>query len=110
MKGIYIAGPMSGIPENNFPAFYAAEKYLRSAGFDLIGNPAEWEKDKKNEFVPAGIDSPLLRDLLGADLRWICENAGAVFMLNGWENSKGARAEHALAVALGIDIFYQKAL
>lgn len=110
MKGIYIAGPMSGIPDNNFPSFNAAEKYLDSMGYNLIGNPAKWEADRENEFVPAGVDSPLLRNLLGSDLRWIGEHAGAVFMLNGWENSKGARAEHALAVALGINIYYQKGL
>jgi len=39
---IYIAGPMSGLPEFNYPAFFAAAEQLTAAGYDVL-NPARPE-------------------------------------------------------------------
>ncbi|WP_457825134.1 DUF4406 domain-containing protein, partial [Staphylococcus aureus] len=36
MTRIYVAGPMSGLPELNFPAFHAAAAELRAQGFDVV--------------------------------------------------------------------------
>ena len=47
-----------------------------------------------------------LRIMLGSDLAWICREADAIAMLPGWEKSYGARAEHAVAVALDLQIIY----
>jgi len=38
----YISGPMTGLPEHNFPAFNAAAAYYRERGFEVI-NPAEMD-------------------------------------------------------------------
>ena len=38
-KRIYISGPMTGMPEHNFPAFHAAADRLRKAGWSVV-NPA----------------------------------------------------------------------
>ena len=40
MKRIYISGPMTGLPEFNFPAFHAAAAKLRERGHAAV-NPAE---------------------------------------------------------------------
>lgn len=37
---LYITGPMTGLPEFNHPAFYAAAKTLSDRGFTAV-NPAE---------------------------------------------------------------------
>ncbi len=39
-KRIYLAGPMTGLPDYNFPAFMKAAAYLRSQGA-IVFNPAE---------------------------------------------------------------------
>ncbi|WP_319942079.1 DUF4406 domain-containing protein [Pseudomonas quasicaspiana] len=40
MRRIYISGPMTGLPDFNFPAFAAEANRLRGLGFDVV-NPAE---------------------------------------------------------------------
>lgn len=44
MTRLYIAGPMSGLPQFNFPAFHAAAIALRAAGYAII-SPAETDPD-----------------------------------------------------------------
>lgn len=43
-RRIYDSGPMTGLPGLNFPAFDAAAKQLRAAGYDVV-NPAELNPD-----------------------------------------------------------------
>lgn len=113
----YVAGPMTGIPHFNFPAFNAAAKHLRSLGH-VVFNPAERDVErhggvdisadnaKGDPALAATVHNFSLRDALADDTAFICKDADAIAMLPGWENSKGARAEHALAVALGHHIVY----
>lgn len=113
---VYLAGPMRGIPEFNFPAFFAAAEKLRSQGHEVF-NPAEKDNEKYGtdiskgnkegrEDVAASQHGFSLREALGADLAWICAEADAIALLPGWRNSKGATAEHATAVALGLLVTY----
>jgi hypothetical protein len=90
---IYLAGPMTQT------AFHTAAYVLRRQGHEVF-NPAE--EDIKRQ----GFDVSDLRAALSADTKYICEEADAIAMLPGWENSKGARAEHALALALGHRVMY----
>ena len=43
-RRIYIAGPMTGLPALNFPAFHAAASALRALGHQVV-NPAEINAD-----------------------------------------------------------------
>lgn len=111
---IYVAGPMRGIPEFNFPAFHAAAVTLREAGH-IVFNPAEADNEihgtdisKGNatgdEDIAAADHGFNLREALARDLAFICAHADAVALLPGWQNSKGATAERAVGVALGLKI------
>ena len=111
---IYLAGPMRGIPNFNFPAFNSAAEYLRSLG-DEVFNPAERDNIKHGTDISAGNETGSveqaasqhgfnLREALGADLAYICAHADVVVLLPGWEDSKGARAEKATAEALGLKV------
>lgn len=111
---IYVAGPMRGIPEFNFPAFFAAAAKLRAEGHEVF-NPAERDNEKHgtdiskgnmagDESVAAQQHGFSLREALGADLAWICAEAEAIALLPGWERSKGVAAEYATAIALGLQV------
>jgi len=92
-KRIYIAGPMTGLAEHNFPAFHAAADRLRQAGWDAV-NPAE----------NFGGRTDLPREsYLRADVALLV-GCDAVAMLPGWEDSRGAKLEYLLARELGLPV------
>lgn len=105
MTTVYIAGPMTGIAEFNFPAFDAAAARYRARGWTVI-SPAEHDrkmgldtrgmKGMPSELEGFGFD---LAEALMWDLRQVA-NADGIVLLAGWETSRGARAEWALAAAL----------
>ena len=105
MNNLYIAGPMQGYENYNTAAFDEVARAVESS-FDLVFNPAQSERSK--EVVAKGrMTNEDYRACMKEDLSWIADNATHIYMLKGWENSKGARAEHALAVCLGLRIMYQ---
>ena len=97
---LYLAGPMRGYPEFNFPAFHQGAALLRAAGHEVF-NPAEHTEENGLD----GSELAGLRVLLGADLAWITGHAEAVVVLPGWEKSLGATAETATARALGLPVW-----
>lgn len=110
---IYLAGPMRGYPSFNFPAFHHAAAILRSGGHEVF-SPAEHDLKRHGAKIqdnPTGDEKIAeatvgfsIREALGADCAWICANAECVALLPGWQESKGAQMERALAVALGIQV------
>ena len=101
---LYIAGPMRGHPYLNYPAFHAAEDLLTPRY--VVFSPARADMDRGFDaaaFPTGHEDLPVnVRELLELDTRWICRHADGLALLDGWGRSKGARAEVALAEALGI--------
>ena len=112
---MYIAGPMQGYPNFNFPAFHDAAAIWRKMGYEVF-NPAENDKDSQgvepDKLVPSGNMAELeaagfsRRRALSEDLAWIAANATHIYMLPGWEKSTGAYAEWAAAKAVGAHIYY----
>lgn len=84
----YVAGPMSGLPAWNFPAFHAAAAKLRAEGLTVI-NPAEITTDTS---VPRHV-------CLKADIAQLIHCDG-IALLPGWEHSKGAQLESHIAEEL----------
>jgi hypothetical protein len=116
-KRIYIAGPMRGYPYFNFPAFDNATVHLRNAGWEVF-NPADKDRELHGKnfalrfpdgnINDATLEGFSLREALAVDTNWICKQANAIYMLKGWEDSGGARAEHALAHALRLEFIYEE--
>ncbi len=89
---IYLAGPMRGLPDFNFPEFHKYAALLRAEGHEVF-NPAE-----------LGLSQSDMRAILAVELDWICREADAVALMPGWSESLGARAEAALARALNLKL------
>ena len=129
MKRIYLAGPMSGLPQFNFPAFYAAAEALRACGYDVVspaelddaedagaamasedGNPAHATRSWGDFLAP---DVKLLADGVERDIQPepSSEDATArvrlpidgIVFLPGWEKSKGAKLEAFVGVLAGLE-------
>lgn len=90
-KRIYIAGPMTGYDECNFPAFRAAADRLRAAGYEAV-NPAEHFNGRT--------DLPR-ETYLRADVILLAQCDG-IAMLPHWQESRGAKLEYLLACELGM--------
>ncbi len=93
---VYIAGPMTGLPQFNRPAFHQAALNL-SFEHHVPLNPA---------ILPDGLTEA---DYMAVGITML-QRADAIFLLTGWQCSSGARAEHALALKLGLEIIEQRAV
>lgn len=90
---IYIAGPMTGLPDWNFEAFNDAAEELISQGLKVINPAANNDTTLPYEtYMRKAIEALLTCD--------------TILMLSGWEKSNGARMEHMIAVNLGFTIWY----
>ncbi len=110
---IYLAGPMSGYQNFNYPAFHAAAAKLRGDGHSVF-NPAWRDMERDGVDWGAEVTDGCLtsakakgfdrRRALCDDLTFICTEADAIALLPGWEKSSGATAERAAAIALGLEV------
>lgn len=99
-RACYLAGPMRGIEEYNFPAFHKAAADLRSRGW-RVSSPAE--RDEAEGFNPKTDETKSLKDYMVFDLPMVCE-ADAVIVLPGWEESEGALLETDVAWRVGMPV------
>lgn len=100
----YLAGPMTGYPLQNFPAFADATAWLRTQGHVVL-SPAEMDLD-------LGFDPAIPLEDQGFDWTETMERdlealmtAQAVAFLPGSRRSTGALAEYEVARALGLRVF-----
>lgn len=91
---IYIAGPMTGYENYNRDAFNDAAKTLTHGEKQIALNPA---------ILPSGLNQGQYMDICFAMIR----AADAIYLLDGYEESKGAMAELAYAEKLELVIMEQ---
>lgn len=92
MKRIYISGPMTGMPEHNFPAFNAEAERLRALGYDIV-NPVDINPDAGTTWQECMRRD--LQELLTCD---------TIALLPGWQKSSGAHLEMHVAHRVGMEI------
>jgi len=108
---VYVAGPMTGHPNYNFPAFAEATARLRFQGFNVI-SPAEhdeamgWVVVERDPW--GGILSATKREEGAFDwataLAWDLEaidRCDCIYLLPGWSKSRGATKEYEHAHRTG---------
>lgn len=90
---IYVSGPMSGFTTKEYTkAFGDAAKRLRKGGHTVV-NPAELDKK--------GPPLTSWADYLRRDIK-VLVDCDAIRLLDGWENSEGAKLEAHIAEKLGL--------
>ena len=89
---LYIAGPMDGYPEHNFPAFAEAAAKLRAVGYEVVSpHEQKWNEDLTHP-----------REwYLRQDFPLICTVDG-IALLDGWEHSIGSNRERTVGEFLAI--------
>ncbi|GAA5655769.1 hypothetical protein Brsp06_02135 [Brucella sp. NBRC 13694] len=95
-RNIYLSGPMTGLPDYNYPAFHRVTAQLRASGHRVY-NPAEFPHDGPPVEFP-------IRRAFASYCNFICLEADTIILLPGWERSKGALAERQLALNCSLEI------
>lgn len=96
---VYICGPVSGMPDHNWPAFNAARSTVKQIlGHVMVTIP--------HELVPSSVSEPLAMGLCLAALCAAVENGMdlTIVALPGWRDSLGSLVEVALARKLGVPV------
>jgi len=97
---IYISGPMSGLPELNYPKFDQIAKELRSAGHKVF-NPAEVI------VCPDGLtEEELYEKYMEEDLKGLA-TCKKIYLLEDWHKSNGAKRELKKALDLKFEIIQE---
>ena len=93
---IYLAGPMSDLPDNNYPAFNDMARKLRAYGGLTVLNPAE----------NAAPSDPSWVNWMRLSFKQVAD-ADAIVLLKGWSDSAGAKAELQMARVLKLPVLYE---
>lgn len=104
---IAISGPMSGLPDDNIPAFMEAEARLRQAGHDVF-NPvtlaSERDKILSTSMGAKFRETSQYHQLVEACIFAIQLDCQGLCQLDGWRDSYGACKEFEAAKAAGLEI------
>jgi hypothetical protein len=87
---VYISGPMTGLPDNNFPAFIEAKKMLEKIGHGVVSPVDAPKSDSWEEYMRH-------------DIR-LLSMCNAIYYLPGYGNSRGAMLEKIIADELGLEV------
>lgn len=96
---IYISGPIAGYDLNERKiAFADREAKLKDAGYEPV-----------NPFSNGVPDEAHWRDHMRADIRMLLD-CDCIYMMRGWELSKGCKLELDVASSCGIEVHLQSCL
>lgn len=112
---IYLAGPMSGRPKFNYPAFDTAASKLRASGVDIV-SPAEMDDEETRAVAMASTTGRLSEfanktgeswgDFLSRDVKLIADSdIEGICLLPEWDQSKGARLEAFVCMSLDYPVY-----
>lgn len=95
---IYISGQITGLNYvDAFEKFKTAEKEINEETSHEAVNPMTLSHDHDQSW-----ENYMLEDIKAL---FECQ---AIYMLNNWGSSKGARIERSIAIEMGLEIMYEK--
>ena len=92
---VYISGPITDVPDYK-EKFGLIETSLKLEGYETV-NPSN---------VNLG-ENATWEEYLRHDIKLLCD-CDAVFMMKGWQRSKGARIENYIAKKLGLLVINER--
>jgi hypothetical protein len=112
---VYIAGPMTGLPQFNVPLFDHVALQLRKQGFDVV-SPAELDSPEMRREALRSKDGALgpLEEatgetwghVLARDVRMLCDTGiEAIVLLPDWWKSRGATLETTVGLLNKLKFF-----
>lgn len=115
LRRVYVAGPMRGYDEFNFPAFDRCRNMLLNMGDWAVISPADIDRasgideNEVDDDLQQAVGEPSMsREFAYRDFHALHllkgERGDAIAMLPGWEKSTGATAEFFLARWLGLRV------
>lgn len=108
-----LCGPMTGEEKFNYPAFHQAARQLRDKGINVV-SPAETPTGQQMkppaEFHVTDYRRYMLYSLTRLLTAARYKGVPSICLLPGWERSKGAQLEKAVAEAIGLNVWLLKDL
>ena len=97
---IYLSGKITGLNKEDYTRQFArAESFYKTSGFDVV-NPVKIGEEVLKINPKAEWQDFMIRDL---EALRTCTH---IALLEGWEESKGAKVEKAEAEKLGLEIMH----
>lgn len=111
---LYLAGPMTGYPKHNIPAFLAAAEVLRAQGHEVVvpieldeaEYPGYMEKAMADDTGTAQFGDCTWGDFLARDVKCVSDEVDCVVLLPYWHMSKGARLEAFVAITCEKPVYF----
>ena len=99
---IYLSGKITGLEKEVYTKQFArAEAFYKAGGFDVVNPVTIGEAVLKNN------PKAKWEDFMKEDLKAL-QTCTHIVLLEGWEESKGAKMEKAEAEKMGLEIMYLK--
>ena len=92
----------SKLPSRKVDVAKILQERIRLKGW-LVYDPTEKSEEARKE---GESELGYLRKVFALDCLWICKKAVCIAMMKNWQESLGAKCEHALATALGLRTIY----
>ena len=106
-RSIYIAGPMAGREDLNAPAFAHAAEKLSAEGWTVYDPVEIGEMYGTADEIQS--DPDLLAKVVKSELGFVAR-ADAIYLLDGWEKSVGAKRELLVALDCGLEIICETSM
>ena len=103
---VYISGPIT-MAKDYEARFSKAEEHLAGLGYGTI-NPVDFGKYLEEKYKEEG-KTPKWENYMRGDIELLLSCDG-IYMLKGWEESKGAKLEYEIATALKMKVLYEEDL